>query len=222
MSNIVDNLVEDYIRTTLKDKDGLLRELEVYAEENNVPIVHKEVSELLKVLLKVQKPKRILEVGCAIGYSSILFATVLDKDVEIITVERNEKMIEKASENIKRAGMENNITILEGDAEELLKSVEGPFDMIFLDAAKGQYKLFYDMIIDKLRVDGLLISDNILYKGMVAHDDYVVRRKKTIVKRMRDYLNYISNCEYLDTSLIPIGDGVALSYKKDIRGDLNA
>ena len=129
MSNIVDNLVEDYIRTTLQDKEGLLRELEIYAQENNVPIVHKEVSELLKVLLKVQKPKRILEVGCAIGYSSILFATVLDKDVEIITVERNEKMIEKAKENIKRAGMENNITILEGDAEELLPNVEGTFDI---------------------------------------------------------------------------------------------
>ena len=155
MSNIVNNLVEDYIRTTLKDKEGLLRDLEEYANEHNVPIVHKEVSELLKVLLKIQKPKRILEVGCAIGYSSILFASVLDEDVEIITVERNEKMIEKAKENIKLAGFEKNITILEGDAEELLKDVEGPFDMIFMDAAKGQYKLFYDMVIDKLKVDGL-------------------------------------------------------------------
>ena len=213
MSNIVNNLVEDYIRKTLKDKDGLLKQLEEYAKDNNIPIVHKEVSELLKVLLKVQKPKRILEVGCAIGYSSILFASVLD-DVEIITVERNEKMIEKAKANIKLAGFEKNITILEGDAEEVLKDVKGPFDMIFMDAAKGQYKLFYDMIIDKLRVDGLLISDNILYKGMVAHDDFVIRRKKTIVKRMRNYLDYICNCDYLTTSLIPIGDGVALSYKK--------
>ena len=91
MSNIVNNLVEDYIRTTLKDKEGLLKELEEYASEHNVPIVHKEVSDLLKVLLKLQKPKRILEVGCAIGYSSILFASVLDDDVEIITIERNEK-----------------------------------------------------------------------------------------------------------------------------------
>lgn len=213
MGNIVNNLVEDYIRNTLKDKDGLLRELEVYAKENNVPIVHKEVSDLLKVLLKVQRPKKILEVGCAIGYSSILFASSLDGDVEIITVERNEKMIEKAKENIKCAGLEDKITILEGDAEELLKTVDGEFDMIFLDAAKGQYKLFYDMVIDKLKVNGLLISDNILYKGMVAHDDFVIRRKKTIVKRMRNYIDYISNCDYLDTSLIPIGDGVALSYK---------
>ena len=218
MSNIVNNLVEEYIRTTLKDKEGLLRELEIYAAEHNVPIVHKEVSDLLKVLLKVNKPKQILEIGCAIGYSSILFATTVGSEVKITTVERNEAMIEKAKENIKRAGFEDNITILEGDAEELLQKVEGEFDMIFLDAAKGQYKLFYDMVIDKLKVGGLLISDNILYKGMVAHDDFVVRRKKTIVKRMRNYLDYICNCDYLSTSLIPIGDGVALSYKEKERG----
>lgn len=219
MSNIVNNLVEEYIRTTLKDKEGILRELEIYAKENNVPIVHKEVSELLKVLLKVNRPKNILEVGCAIGYSSILFATTVGDDVKITTIERNEDMIERAKENIQRAGFENNITILEGDAEELLSKVEGEFDMIFLDAAKGQYKLFYDMVIDKLKIGGILISDNILYKGMVAHDDFVVRRKKTIVKRMRNYLDYICNCDYLSTSLIPIGDGVALSYKEKERGE---
>ena len=215
MSNIVDNLVEQYIRKTLVKSTDLLEELENYASENNVPIVHKEVAELLKVMLKIQKPKRILEVGCAIGYSSILFAKSLDENCEIITVERNEDMIKTAKENIKRAGLENVITILEGDAVEKLKEVEGPFDMIFLDAAKGQYKLFYDMIIDKLKIDGVLISDNILYKGMVASDEYVIRRKKTIVKRMRTYLDYICSCSYLDTSLIPMGDGVAISYKKN-------
>jgi len=222
MSNIVNELVQDYIRNTLKDKEGLLKELENYAAQHKVPIVHKEVSEFLKVLLKVQKPKRILEVGCAIGYSSILFASTIGDDVEIITVERNEKMIEKAKENIKLAGFEKNITILEGDAEEKLKEVEGEFDMIFIDAAKGQYQLFYDLVIDKLKVDGLLISDNILYQGMVAHDDFVIRRKITIVKRMRNYLDYICNCNYLNTSLIPIADGVALSYKQSERGDINA
>ena len=136
-------------------------------------------------------------------------------EVKITTVERNEAMIERAKENIKRAGFENNITILEGDAEELLPKVEGEFDMIFLDAAKGQYKLFYDMVIDKLKVGGLLISDNILYKGMVAHDDFVVRRKKTIVKRMRNYLDYICNCEYLSTSLIPL---LLLMFLNPLRG----
>jgi predicted O-methyltransferase YrrM len=218
MSNIVNEKVEDYIRNTLKEKTGLLKELEDYAHENNVPIIHKEVSDMLNVLLKVQKPKRILEVGCAIGYSSIFFADTLDGDVEIITAERNEQMIEKAKENFKRAELEDKITILEGDAEENLAKVEGEFDMIFIDAAKGQYKLFYDMVIDKLKVGGLLISDNILYKGMIAHDDFVVRRKRTIVKRMRNYLDFICNCDYLTTSLIPIGDGVALSYKEKEEG----
>ena len=187
MSNIVNKEVERYIRETLKDKEGLLKELEEYAAEYNVPIVHKEVSDLLKVLLKVQKPKSILEVGCAIGYSSILFSTSTNGEAKIITVERNEKMIEQAKMNFERSGFSNNITLLEGDAEELLKNVEGEFDMIFLDAAKGQYKLFYDLVIDKLKVGGLLISDNILYKGMIADDALVMRRKKTIVKRMRNY-----------------------------------
>lgn len=218
MSNIVNEAVENYIRHTLKDKEGLLRELEVYAEENSVPIVHKEVSDLLKVLIRMKKPKKILEVGCAIGYSSILFATTCEGDVDITTCERNPIMIDKAKENIKLAGFENNIKILEGDAAELLKDVEGEFDMIFLDAAKGQYQLFYDLVIDKLKVGGVLISDNILYKGMIADDKLVVRRKKTIVRRMRDYLDYICNCDYLTTSLLPIGDGVAISYKEDKRG----
>ena len=217
LSNIVNNQVERYIRETLKDKEGLLKELEEYAAEYNVPIVHKEVSDLLKVLLKFQKPKSILEVGCAIGYSSILFSTSTNGEAKIITVERNEKMIEQAKKNFKRSGFNENITLLEGDAEELLKNVEGEFDMIFLDAAKGQYQLFYDLVIDKLKVGGLLISVNILYKGMIADDALVMRRKKTIVKRMRNYLDYICNCDYLSTSLIPIGDGVALSYKEKER-----
>lgn len=217
MSNIVNNEVEKYIRETLKNKEGLLKELEEYAAEYNVPIVHKEVSDLLNVLLKVQKPKSILEVGCAIGYSSILFSTATNGEAKIITIERNEKMIEQAKKNFENSGFDNNITLLEGDAEELLKDVKGEFDMIFLDAAKGQYQLFYDLVIDKLKIGGLLISDNILYKGMIADDALVMRRKKTIVKRMRNYLDYICNCDYLNTSLIPIGDGVALSYKEKER-----
>ncbi|WP_304205459.1 O-methyltransferase [Peptostreptococcus russellii] len=214
MSNIVYDVVEDYIRETLEQNTGQIREMELYAEENSVPIIHKEVAELLKVILKIHRPKRILEIGCAIGYSSILFSSILDNDVEIITTERNPVMLEKAVENIKKAGLEDKIKILVGDAQETLKDIDGKFDMIFIDAAKGQYKMFFDMVIDKLKVDGLVISDNILYKGMIASDDLVVRRKKTIVKRMRDYLDYICQSDYLDTSIIPIGDGLAISYKK--------
>nr|WP_313964403.1 O-methyltransferase [uncultured Peptostreptococcus sp.] len=213
MSNIVNGKVENYIRETLKPSQGLLRDLELYAEENSVPIIHKEVADLLRVILKLKRPKKILELGCAIGYSSLFFADVLDGDVEIVTTERNPIMLERAQDNIKKAGMEDRIKILVGDAEETLKDLEGTFDMIFIDAAKGHYKMFFDMLIGKLNHGGIVISDNILYKGMIASDDYVVRRKKTIVKRMRTYLDYICDLEGISTSLIPIGDGLAISYK---------
>ena len=213
MSNIVNDKVENYIRETLKPSQGLLRDLEIYAEENSVPIIHKEVADLLRVILKLKMPKKILELGCAIGYSSLFFADVLDGDVEIVTTERNPIMLERAQDNIKKAGMEDRIKILVGDAEETLKDLEGTFDMIFIDAAKGHYKMFFDMLIGKLNHGGIVISDNILYKGMIASDDYVVRRKKTIVKRMRTYLDYICDLEGISTSLIPIGDGLAISYK---------
>ena len=213
MSNIVNDKVENYIRETLKPSQGLLRDLELYAEENSVPIIHKEVADLVRVILKLKRPKKILELGCAIGYSSLFFADVLDGDVEIVTTERNPIMLERAQDNIKKAGMEDRIKILVGDAEETLKDLEGTFDMIFIDAAKGHYKMFFDMLIGKLNHGGIVISDNILYKGMIASDDYVVRRKKTIVKRMRTYLDYICDLEGISTSLIPIGDGLAISYK---------
>ena len=213
MSNIVNDKVENYIRETLKPSQGLLRDLELYAEENSVPIIHKEVADLLRVILKLKRPKKILELGCAIGYSSLFFADVLDGDVEIVTTERNPIMLERAQDNIKKAGMEDRIKILVGDAEETLKDLEGTFDMIFIDAAKGHYKMFFDMLIGKLNHGGIVISDNILYKGMIASDDYVVRRKNTIVKRMRTYLDYICDLEGISTSLIPIGDGLAISYK---------
>ena len=213
MSNIVNDKVENYIRETLKPSQGLLRDLELYAEENSVPIIHKEVADLLRVILKLKRPKKILELGCAIGYSSLFFADVLDGDVEIVTTERNPIMLERAQDNIKKAGMEDRIKILVGAAEETLKDLEGTFDMIFIDAAKGHYKMFFDMLIGKLNHGGIVISDNILYKGMIASDDYVVRRKKTIVKRMRTYLDYICDLEGISTSLIPIGDGLAISYK---------
>ena len=214
MSNIVNDLVEDYIRNILKENKSLILEMEEYAKENSVPIIHKEVAELWSFILDIHKPKRILEIGCAIGYSSIFFATVLGGDVEIITTERNPVMLEKAYENIEKAGLKDKIKILVGDAAQTLKDLDGEFDMIFIDAAKGQYKMFYDMVTPQLRKGGIVISDNILYKGMIASDDFVVRRKRTIVKRMREYLDYICSLEDVDTSILPVGDGVALSYKK--------
>jgi Predicted O-methyltransferase len=206
--------IVEYIRNTIKPRNGILKELEAYAKENHVPIIQPEVAALIVLTGRILKPIRILEAGTAIGYSSILMCGVLAENGRIDTIERNELMIEKAKENIKKAGYENIINIIAGDALEVLKCLDKQYDMIFLDAAKGQYPEFLTECVRLLRPGGLLVSDNVLYKGMVANDELVVRRKKTIVRRMRNYLDKLCNDEQFDTSIIPIGDGVALSYRR--------
>ncbi len=206
--------INDYIRKTIKPGSGILKELEGYAQENHVPIIHPEVAAFLVVQGKLLKPLRILEVGMAIGYSAILLAGILAPGGRIDTIERYGLMIERAMGNIKKAGLENSINIIEGDALEVLKCLDKQYDMIFLDAAKGQYPEFLPECKRLLRQGGLLVADNVLYKGMIANDELVVRRKKTIVKRMRDFLDSLCKDEELDTSIIPMGDGVALAYKK--------
>jgi len=206
--------INNYIRNTIKENDSILKELEDFAKENHVPIIQPEVAKLLLVTGKLLKPKRILEVGTAIGYSAIILSKVLDEGGKIDTVDRYELMIERAQINIKRAGLENTVNIIVGDAVEVLRCLDKKYDMIFLDAAKGQYPEFLPECMRMLNKGGLLFSDNVLYKGMVANDDLVVRRKKTIVKRLRDFLSSICENEELDTSILPVGDGVALSYKK--------
>lgn len=213
MSNIVDKLVEEYIREILPENQGILKELEEFAKINNVPIIHPEVAKFLEVIIKTSKTRSILEVGTAIGYSALVFSNAMGNTGKIVTIEKREDMHEIAMKNIKRAGLESNIEPLLGDAADLLSKVEGKFDMIFLDASKGHYQKFLLSCIDKLNDNGIIVSDNVLYKGMVASNEYLVRRKITIVKRMRKYLKYISNDSQLTTSIIPIGDGVALSYK---------
>ncbi len=206
--------INDYIRNTIQKSEGILQELEDFAKENHVPIVHPEVAKLLQVLGMIKKPTRILELGTAIGYSSILLSEILEPDGKIDTIERYELMVERAKHNIKKAKLEDVINIINGDALEVLKYLNKQYDIVFLDAAKGQYPEFLPECLRLLSPGGLLISDNILYKGMIATDDLVVRRKKTIVKRLRNYLDILCSSEDLETSIIPIGDGVALSYKK--------
>lgn len=213
MSNIVDRLVEGYIRDMLPQNKGIIKELEEYAKSNNVPIIHSEVAKLLEVIIKISKVESVLEVGTAIGYSSLIFSRAMENKGKIVTVEKREDMYKLAKSNIKKAGLESNIETLLGDAKDLLPQIEGKFDMIFLDAAKGHYQRFLSSCIDRLNDNGIIISDNVLYKGMIASNEYVVRRKITIVKRMRKYLHYISNHPEFTTSIIPIGDGVALTYK---------
>ncbi|MBB6214789.1 putative O-methyltransferase YrrM [Anaerosolibacter carboniphilus] len=212
MNNIVNEAVEAYIRDVLPKSKGVLKEMEAYAEVNHVPIIHPEVAKLLEVLTKIHKPQQILEVGTAIGYSAMILCNASDQG-QLISIERRTDMIEKAASYIQRAGLENQIRILYGNAEEILPTIDQKFDMIFLDAAKGQYMEFLSSCIHLLREGGILISDNVLYKGMVASNEYVIRRKKTIVKRMRTYLDYIMDHTSLTSCLLPVGDGIAISYK---------
>ncbi len=213
MSNIVDKLVEEYIRDILPENQGQLKALEEYAKKNNVPIVHPEVAKLLEVIIKSSKIKSILEVGTAIGYSSLIFSNAMGNEGKIVTIEKRGDMYEMACKNIEEAGLSSKINLLHGDAAELLPQIDGKFDMIFLDAAKGHYQKFLLSCIEKLDENGMIVSDNVLYKGMVASNEYLIRRKITIVKRMRKYLKYISEHPQLTTSIIPIGDGLALTYK---------
>ncbi len=214
MSNINLTFIEEYIRDVLPKNKGPLREIEIYAAENHIPIVHKEVGVLLQVLTKISGAKKVLEIGTAIAYSALLFSEVMGEAGHITTIERDKRMIPLAKENIQKAGKTKNIRIIEGDATEVIKQLKEKYDLIFLDGAKGHYKYLLKESIDLLNPGGILISDNILYKGMVATDKLVVRRQRTIVNRMREYLRYICNHPQLNTSIIPIGDGLAISYKK--------
>ncbi len=211
--NITHDYIIDFIRSSLKKNDGILGELEAYAKANEVPIIQKEVSSFLEVICKIHKPKKVLEVGCAIGYSAILMASNLDSDAHITTVERDEKMARLARENFKRAGFEDRIDVLEADAEVLLEALDGEYDMIFMDAAKAHYIHFLPHCLRLLRVGGILVSDNILYGGMVANRDLLIRRKITIVKRLQAYIEKICKAPYFKTSILSIGDGVGLCYR---------
>lgn len=213
MSNITTEFIENYIRSLLPPEQGLLEEMVAYAEAHHVPIVQKEVAALLQVLTRATGAKKVLEVGTAIAYSTLLFCEAMGSEGHITTIERDDEMVAQAKANIKKANREHQVRLLQGEAEDILRFLEGTYDIIFLDGAKGQYNDFLEICLGYLKPGGLLISDNILYKGMIATDDLVVKRKRTIVNRMRQYLETICNHPQLKTSIIPIGDGLALSYK---------
>ena len=210
--DIIFDYVTDYINNTLMPSDDFLSELEIYADENHVPIVTKDTAWFLRSIMTMQKPLKILEIGTAIGYSAILFAK--HSDASIITLEKDEGTALVAKENIKNAGLSDRIQVIVGDAMESIKNIDEKFDFVFLDANKSHYKDYLPDIMRNLSDGGVIVSDNILYKGMVANDKLETKRQKTIVKNLREYLNILTNHDELVTSIIPIGDGVALSVKK--------
>ena len=212
---IVNERLVTYINSLDRGNTPFLNQLEMDALKNQVPIIRRETQSLLKVLLRIKTPSRILEVGTAVGFSALLMSTYGPKNCRITTIENYDKRIPIARENFKKAGKEEQITLLEGDAREILKTLEEPFDFIFMDAAKGQYIHFLPDILRLLSRGGILISDNVLQDGDIIESHFAVeRRNRTIYKRMREYLSALKNSDVLETSILPLGDGVALSVKK--------
>lgn len=211
---IVDQNITDYIRSLMKEEKNDLGKIEYEARQNHVPIVKPETKELLKTLVLLKKPMKILEVGAAVGFSSLYMNEYQPEGGIVVTIERNEKRILQARENIHMMKKEGRIELLEGDAIEILKELQGTFDFIFVDAAKGQYIHFLDDVLRLLAPEGLLISDNVLQDGDIAKSRYAIeRRDRTIHKRMRDFLYTIKNHPQLETTILPVGDGVAISIK---------
>lgn len=211
---IVDERFVTYINSLDTGNTLFLEELEKEAKDTFVPIIRKEMQTFLKWMLSVKRPVRILEVGTAIGFSALLMAEYNPVKGHITTIENYEKRIPIAKENFKKAGREEQITLLEGDAADWLKRLEEPFDFIFMDAAKGQYIHFMDDVIRLLAPGGILVSDNVLQDGDIIESRFVVtRRNRTIHKRMRDYLYQLTHHPQLVTTVLPFGDGVTLSVK---------
>lgn len=206
--------IVDYLNQTLPKSEGLLGELEDYAQKHLTPIIQKEVRCLLDCILTYKKPQRILEVGTAIGYSAIFFAKHTGKNGEVITLEKDADYIKRAKENFAKSDVYDKINLIEGDAVETITNIDGEFDVVFLDANKSKYRHYFDVIFPKIKNGGLLICDNILYKGMVSNDELLPRKHYTIVRALRDFLPFLANHPMLSTSIIPIGDGVTISVKR--------
>ncbi len=212
---IVEERLVTYINSLDTGNTTILDEIEKEAIDTYVPIIRKEMQSFLKLILAIKKPARILEVGTAVGFSAILMAEYNQVSCEITTIENYEKRIPIARENFKRAGKDGMITLLEGDAAEVLKTLNEPYDFIFMDAAKGQYIHFLPEILRLLAEDGVLVSDNVLQDGDIIESRFAVtRRNRTIHKRMRDYLYELTHHENLVTSVLPIGDGITVSTRK--------
>ena len=212
---IVDERLVTYINSLDTGNTAMLDQIEREATADYVPIIRKEMQSFLKFLLAMKKPARILEVGTAVGFSAILMAEYYPVPCQITTIENYEKRIPIARENFKRARKESQIARLEGDAAEVLKTLEGPYDFIFMDAAKGQYIHFLPEILRLLAKDGVLVSDNVLQDGDVIESRFAVtRRNRTIHKRMREYLYTLTHSEELVTAVLPVGDGITLSTRR--------
>ena len=213
---IVEERLVTYLHSLEQENSEILEEIEQEALRDSVPIIRKEMQSFLKVLLAIKRPTRILEVGTAVGFSALLMSEYAPEECTITTIENYEKRIPIARENFKRAGKEQKITLIEGDAMEVLTELSGPYDFIFMDAAKGQYIAYLPEVLRILEPDGVLVSDNVLQDGNIIESRFAVeRRDRTIHSRMREYLYTLKHHPELETSIIPLGDGTAVSVKRN-------
>lgn len=215
MSGVAYDYIENYIRKLIPESDDFLKEMESFAEENRVPIAQKDTAQFLSAMIRIIRPKKILELGTAIGYSAIVMNNSYNK-AEITTIERDEKMVKLARENIEKLNLSDKIKVIEGDVLLVVKELNEKYDVIFIDAGKGHYNHLLDDLLNLLNEDGVIIADNVLFRGMVASDELVIRRKITIVKRMRKYLDMVSTDPKLFTTVIPMGDGIAITTRRNI------
>ena len=214
MNYVTEDYLSQYLRLIQPGYDGTLGEIQKEAEGKGVPIIPYEVARFLSTILSIKQPKEVLEIGTAVGFSAGLISRYLKEGGHITTIDRYDIMLKDAVENIKRMGLEDVIKIIKDDAANVLPKLNDPYDVIFLDAAKGQYIQFLPHILRLLPVGGILIADDVLQSGDIAKSRYVVpRRQRTIHKRMRNFLWDISHLDCLESSIIPIGDGVVLCHK---------
>ena len=204
----------EYIKSLIKE-DKEVADFRKKCEQRNLPIIHKEVSNFIKVVLNMKQPLKVLELGTAVGFSSFFMAKTIDNEnLTIKTIERRNTFIYEAQDNLKNLSYKGCIEVLPGDALNILDNLDEKFDLIFIDAAKSKYLDFLPYCFNLLKKDGIIISDNVLYKGMIANDELVKRRQKTIVRKMRKYLKTISTHPSMESTVLPLGDGVALTIKK--------
>ena len=212
---IADNRITEYLHSLETSRGELLDTIEKKAIEDGVPIIRSETAALLRSLTAALRPENILEIGTAVGYSALQMCQVMPANCHITTIEKYEKRIPEAKENFRKAGEESRITFLEGDADMWLKELKGKqFDLVFMDAAKGQYLNWLPLLLDLMPVGAVLISDNVLQDGDVVQSRFAVkRRNRTIHSRMREYLYELKHMEEFETAVIPIGDGVTISTR---------
>lgn len=212
---IVDERFSTYVASLEAPEEPLLERIEAEALAARVPIIRKETQSFLKTLLVMHKPRKVLEIGTAVGFSALLMSAYLPEGGHITTIENYEKRIPIARENFRQAGKEGEISLIQGDALAVMKELTEAYDFIFMDAAKGQYIHYLTEAVRLLAPGGVLVSDNVLQGGDVLESRFAVeRRDRTIHSRMREYLYELKHHDQLQTSILPLGDGVALSVRK--------